>query len=365
MTEVLRKQKQMTSKERVLLTFSRQVPDRVPVNYSSNPGIHSRVLKHCGLGADEDEALLQVLGIDFRAITPPYIGPRLFPEEQGRRVDKEWGTHTRWVSNASGGYWDFCDYPISEATVEEIAAMSFPSPDDYDYNVIPDMCSKYRQYACYYGGSGLVDVINQTNRIRGVEQTLVDLLTDDPACLLYMDRKCAVYYEVFARSLEIAKGKIDFLWIGEDLGMQDRPLISMEMFRKHIKPRHQPFIDLAKSYGLPVMIHSCGSSSWAYDEFIDMGINVVDTLQPEAKDMSPAYLKSRFGDRLAFHGCISTGGPLASGTEDEVIQDVKNTLEVMMPGGGYCLAPTHWIQDNTPAENVVAMYRAAHEYGKY
>jgi len=62
------------------------------------------------------------------------------------------------------------------------------------------------------------------------------------------------------------------------------------------------------------MIHTCGSSSWAYEDFIEMGITVVDTLQPEAKDMAPEYLKKTFGGRLAFHGCISTAGPVASGT---------------------------------------------------
>jgi uroporphyrinogen-III decarboxylase len=91
----------------------------------------------------------------------------------------------------------------------------------------------------------------------------------------------------------------------------------------------------------------------------------VDTLQPEAKDMSPEYLKRTFSGRLAFHGCISTAGPLATGTVEDVVGIVRETLEIMMPGGGYCFAPTHMIQDNTPTENAVAMYDAAHRYGVY
>jgi uroporphyrinogen decarboxylase len=143
------------------------------------------------------------------------------------------------------------------------------------------------------------------------------------------------------------------------------PLIGLDLFRQQIRHRHQRFVDLGKSFGIPVMIHSCGSSSWAYDDFIDMGIDVVDTLQPEAKDMSPTYLKERYGDRLAFHGCISTGGPVAYGSVDDVRKSVREILEVMMPGGGYCLAPTHWLQDNSPVENVVALYEAAQKYGRY
>ena len=96
-----------------------------------------------------------------------------------------------------------------------------------------------------------------------------------------------------------------------------------------------------------------------------MGIDAVDTLQPEATNMSPQYLKQHFGGRLSFLGCISTAGPLAYGNACKTEKNVKETLEIMMPGGGYHLAPTHMIQDNTPVENVIAMYQAAHTYGRY
>jgi uroporphyrinogen-III decarboxylase len=81
--------------------------------------------------------------------------------------------------------------------------------------------------------------------------------------------------------------------------------------------------------------------------------------------MSPAYLKQRFGGRLAFHGCISTAGPVAFGTEGDVTADCRTTLDIMKPGGGYCFAPTHQLQDNSPTENVLAMYRTAWEHGEY
>ncbi|MGI6506557.1 MAG: hypothetical protein ACOX2V_09335 [Clostridia bacterium] len=74
---------------------------------------------------------------------------------------------------------------------------------------------------------------------------------------------------------------------------------------------------MAKAYDLPVIIHTCGSSSWVYEEFIEMGMNGVDTLQPEAANMSPQYLADHFGGRLVFRGCISTAGPLAYGTVEE------------------------------------------------
>jgi len=96
-----------------------------------------------------------------------------------------------------------------------------------------------------------------------------------------------------------------------------------------------------------------------------MGITVVDTLQPEAADMAPAYLKQRFGARLAFHGCISTAGPIATGTVDETVVCCRQTLDAMMPGGGYAFAPTHQLQDNSRVENVVVAYETARTWGSY
>ena len=164
---------------------------------------------------------------------------------------------------------------------------------------------------------------------------------------------------------EAAKGGVDFIKLGEDLGTQRGPILSVEVFRRNIRPRYQRFCDLAKAHGVRVMMHTCGSSSWAYEDFIEMGIHIVDTLQPEAKDMSPRHLKKTFGGRLAFHGCISTAGPVATGTVEETIRDCRQTLEIMMPGGGYCFSPTHSLQDNSPTENVLAMYETARSFGVY
>lgn len=355
----------MTSKERVLMAFAHQEPDRVPVNYMANPGIDKRMKEHFGLDREDDEALRRVLGVDFRGIGAPYKGPRLHEEVPDRVVDPEWGIRTRWIEHESGGYMDYCDFPLADADEDAIEAWPLPSPDDYDYSAVPEACKRNDEFAVYVGGSGLVDIINKSGMLRTMEEVLVDLVTHNPAGLRLIDRRLEVQLEVTKRTLDAAQGKVDFMWIGEDLGTQHAPLISLDMFRRHIRPRHQKFVDLARAYDVPVVIHTCGSSSWAYEDFIEMGIHAVDTLQPEAKDMSPAYLKETFGGRLAFHGCISTAGPVAYGSVRDVIDNVRETLEIMMPGGGYCFSPTHLLQDNSPTENVVAMYEAAHKYGRY
>jgi uroporphyrinogen decarboxylase len=355
----------MTSKERVLCALARAEPDRVPVDYVANPGIDARLKAHFALDAEDDEGLRCMLGVDFRGYGPPYVGPRLHAEVPDRKVCPEYGIRTRWVEHGEGGYWDFCDFSLRDATEEEVAAWPMPSPDDYDYDAVLGWCKAHESYALHAGGAGTGEILNSSGMIFGVERVMMGVLTEDPAWLRWVDRRAAIMLEVTRRTLEAGKGRYDFMWMGEDLGSQKAPLISLESYRRLIRPRHQEFIDLAKSYDLPVMVHTCGSSSWAYPDFIEMGVDAVDTLQPEAVNMSPAYLKKEFGDRLAFHGCISTAGKVSFGTPEEVRQNCREVLEVMMPGGGYCFAPTHALQDNSPTENVLAMYETARELGRY
>lgn len=355
----------LTSKERVLRTFHHVEPDRVPINYSANPGIDARLRQYFGVSPDDRYGLLTALGVDFRGIHAPYIGPNLHEDRPDRKVNPLWGWITRYVEHESGGYWDYCDFPLLDADEETAANWPMPNPDDFDFSHIVDDCQRNQNYATWIGGPGWACIMNTLGFLRGMEQTFVDLATAEAAGLLIIDRMLAIHLEITRRMLEAAKGGIEFLWIGEDLGTQKGPIISPKLFREQILPRHKPFFDLAHAYQLPVMMHTCGSSSWAYEDYIKLGLTAVDTLQPEAAQMEPQYLKQTFGGRLAFHGCISTAGPVAYGTVEDVKQNCRETLELLMPGGGYCFAPTHSLQDNSPTENVIAMYETAHIVGQY
>jgi len=355
----------MDSKERAVLAFSHQVPDRVPVDYLYNTGIDSRLKKHFGLQPTDDEGLRLALGVDFRSLGGvPYIGPRLHPDLPDRHTS-EWGIRTRWVEHDTGGYWDYCDFMLKDATLEAVAAFPMPSPDDYDYSGVEAFCNRYRSYCLMAGNAGLPDIINASGMVWTMEQVLVRIADTEPAFQQYLDRRLAIQLEIWSRVLEKAQGKFDIFCLGEDLGTQIGPMISLKLFRSFFRPRIQMFVDLAKSHNLPVMLHSCGSSSWAFDDFYEMGINVMDTLQPEAKNMAPAYLKEKFGDRLSFHGCISTAGAVAYGTVEETIAHACEVLSIMMPGGGYAFSPSHQLQDNSPTENVLALYETAHREGRY
>lgn len=287
-------------------------------------------------------------------------------ERVGRQVNPECGFVTRRVEHSTGAYDDYCDFPLAEASVEEVAAYPMPSPDDYDYALMLEQCKQYSgDFALVMGSAGYGCFINTNGFLRNMEQTFIDMATEDEAGLLLAKRRFEIELACLERMFDKCSKFIDLFWMGEDLGTQIAPIISPETYRKLIKPWHQKYIDLAKSYDKHVMVHTCGSSSWVYEDFIEMGVDVVDTLQPEAANMSPRYLKDNFGGRLCFHGCISTAGPVAYGSADDVEADCKEILSIMMPGYEYAFSPTHSLQDNSPLENVLRMYECATKYGRY
>lgn len=357
----------MSAKERVRRTFAFEKTDRVTIGYDTNPGIHHRLCQVLGVTDDNLHALYKALGVDYVFVTAAYTGEPVYPEIPGRVRNPETGAVMRYVENGYGGYYDYCDFPLKDVDSEVIAAYPFPDPDGYDY----DAAMEYLQYitdmgfAAHVGGPGIGDILNSTGMLMGVEDALINIATGDEATLQMIDRRLDVQLEVIERLLIRAKGGIDFMWMGEDLGTQHTPIISMDLYQRVLRPRHQRFIDLAKAYNLPILIHTCGSSSWVYPTLLEMGMDGVDTLQPEAANMSPAYLAEHFGGKLVFRGCISTAGPLAYGTPDDVERVCRETLDTLMPYRGYHFAPTHQIQDNTPVENIVRMYQTAHDYGRY
>jgi uroporphyrinogen decarboxylase len=294
-----------------------QFSGHVPVDYKRNAGLDARLKKHFALAADDDVGLCRALGVDFRGvtrlITKHYKGPLRFKPLPGRQID-EWGIRRCWVEHGSGGYWDYCDFPLAEVEADDLLDWPIPDADDYDVEGVLEECQAQADFCLYTGHAGVADLINSTGMLSGMEQTLIDLMEEEPSFLVFLDQR---------------------------------------------------IVDLAKSFNLPVMIHSCGSNSWAFDDFIEMGINAIDTLQPEATRMEPRYLKERWGNKLAFHGCISTAGPVATAGPEETVANAKAILEIMMPGGGYMFAPTHALQDDSPTANVVELYRAAAEIGRY
>ncbi len=368
----------MNSKQRVLTAFAHQETDRVPLDYLGAPEISAALMRHFSIPqepqsrtrdpgrllfdfVDADtgayEGLLDLLHIDFRLVKPDYIGPagRLYDDPDAR--EDIYGCRHKRVVYPTHDTYELSLSPLAEATsVTEVDAHSWPDPGWFEYGGIADRCAAKSQYAL---AAGKIDLMGAGAFLQGMENFLIGLVENDPVTICILDHLTDFFLGFNQNVFESAGGQLDIAWYGDDYGAQSGLLIGAGTWRKRVRPHLVRLIEMAKSYGLKVMLHSCGSVRELIPDLIDVGVDILDTLQPEAAGMDPGELKRLFGDRICFHGAVSTAGVLAYGSAEDVRKEVADRIGVMAPGGGFCLAPTHTIMPNTPVENVLAMYESA------
>jgi uroporphyrinogen decarboxylase len=174
------------------------------------------------------------------------------------------------------------------------------------------------------------------------------------------------YAAVSERIFDVAADAIDIFFIGNDLGSQTGPLLSVELFERFVLPHLARLIDLGHAYGLKVMLHCCGGFAPLIDSMIAAGLDGLHAIQPSCAGMDLATLKAEFGGRILFNGCIDSHHVLIEGTPQTVRQRTREVLEIMKPGGGFVAGASHdWILPETPVENVLAMFDAIAELGAY
>jgi uroporphyrinogen decarboxylase len=164
------------------------------------------------------------------------------------------------------------------------------------------------------------------------------------------------YLEITSRFLQSAGDRIDMVYFYDDVATQESLLISQDMWQDQIQPHHQKLIDLCQKHDVKVMYHCDGAIYPLIPRLIEMGIDVLNPIQADAKDMDPQKIKNEFGDKLAFHGGIDIIDTLPNGTPSQVQEEVKSRISTLGNGGGYILASSHHIQGDTPLENILAMY---------
>ena len=344
----------LTPKERVKMAVSHIEPDRPPIQIYLTPEIRDSLNNYF-----KGQTIAEALEIDFRSVGPAG-GPQCKVPQSGSDIVSYdiWGTGYSKVRNDAGGdYLEATDLALARlTTMDEVEAHPWPSADDYDYSVIPEQIEQVKDYAVCLGGSSVPDIINGIGRGRGMEQVLIDIAMEDEVGIAIMDARVNFYYEWCKRSLEAGQGKIDILCLGEDLGSQKGPTMSPACFDSFFRPRLEQFYKLAHDYGALAMMHSCGSTRMLQPRLLDMGLDILDAVQPEPVGMDPEELKSEFGDKLTYCGMISTQHTLPHGTVEECRAEARHRIDVISKGGGYIFAPAHCIQPDTPIENVLAIY---------
>jgi uroporphyrinogen decarboxylase len=359
----------MNSKERVLTAIGHREPDRVPVDFWWSHEMRDRLKAHLRV-RDEDE-LQERLGSDIRCVYPRYVGPVLKRFEDGSYEDF-WGVIRKPKSfggkGFEGEYSDVVYCPLQDArSPGDLERMRWPSPDWFDYGSLAAQCAKYENHAVMLGRMGVESqtIFIQLWFFRGLEQVLVDFVENPELVQAMIDRIMEFRLEHLRRMLEAARGRADILQIADDYGSQKGLIMSPAMWRKFFAPPLRAIAGLAHEFGLKVFLHCDGSSRTIIREFIELGIDILNPIQPQCAGMDPRALKEAFGAEICFHGAIDTQSTLPFGTREDVVAEVKERIEVLGKGGGYILAPVHTVEADVPVENLLAVYEAARAFGRY
>ena len=350
----------MTGRERVVKAVRHERADRLPIDYSATPESHA-ILKQF-LGIEDDEALLRRIGCDFRRVEGRFCGPEDMVGAPGVHASGKDFLGVVWKpkQNRFATYNEIAFHPLAEAkTVKDIGEYTWPSVDWFDYSHLSDEIDRINAETRYcivffVGGS-----FETPWYMRGLERFLMDLIQTPDIAEAICRHVTDFYRQRAMRALEQADGKIDLIFSGGDVGTQNGMMLSPKMWRERIRPYSTELIRTFKDMGLMTMYHSCGSIVPVIDDLIDMGLDILDPIQPEAAGMDTVSLRERFGGRITFHGGIDEQRLLPRGTVEDVRRETARVMDLLGSDGGYVVCPAHAIQPDTSPENIMALYDTA------
>lgn len=364
-------------RNRVNQAISFQKPDRTPRDFAAVPEVWQKLGDY--FGVQDREKILEFLDIDCRIVSYdsfcknpslPSIDVddnasmersstggmwrRLEPDGSNRDI---WGAHRRKVVNNFGAYDEFVTYPLEDAkNLADLKKYDWPQPEWWDFSnlrfVIDELNKKNIYNIRYRVGS----VFETAWSLYGFEKFLLDLALQPQLPLYIMEQVAKVHINNLKTILELAADKIDIIYFYDDIASQNALMISPQMYKDYIQTFHQEIINISKKYDKPVMMHCCGSIYPLIEEFIKMGLSILNPIQPIAKNMNPEKLANEFSGRITFHGGIDIQKLLPFGNPIEVKEQVDFISGVYGENGGFIMSGSHHIQADTPIENILAMY---------
>ena len=381
----------MLSHERLKLALKHQEPDHLPFDLGAHgaTGIHwkayLRLRKYLGLPETSlriwdtmqqlaycEEDLLNYLQVDVRLLERNPSSQwklNIFNDEDGQSYIDEWGV--KFHMPEDGLYFDPRGYPLRDVeTVQEIER--YPWADPTDPARFAGLYERAKQIRENTGagvalGSCIVGLFEGLNWLRGFEQSMIDLVTNEKLVEAIMEKIAEIKIAYWSTVLPLMGDSVDVVSESDDLGSQRGPLISIPMYRKYMKKLHTRVFSTIKKYtDAPIFFHSCGSVWDFLPDFIESGIDILNPVQVRAAKMDTKELKRKFGRDLSFWGGgCDTQEILPSGSPDQVKDEVKRRIDDLAPGGGFVFNPVHNIQADVPPENIMAMWETWKEYGQY
>jgi len=358
----------MNCRERFLTTINRGLPDRPPLFASLTPQVAKKLSGHLGLPYEEPlDSLLSTRASHMNLLLHlgnDAVGTAAIAPKDATTITHPDGTITNeygMVFKPKGLYNEFYSFPLYNAETEaDIESYKFPDPfADGRYD---DTDRKIALYKENYGVIGDLEtsIFETSWYLTGLEKFMTDMMLQPPYFNRLLDKVMNMNLEV---GKQLIRRGVDLLWAGDDFGAQGGMLISPEQFRQIFKPRIKYMLEEFRKVNPDIKIawHTCGSVYPIIPDFIEIGLDILNPLQPLAKDMKPEVLKREFGKELMFFGGICVQELLPFGTPLKIKDEVKRIADILGKDGGYIIAPAHNIQDDTPVENILAFFEAVKE----
>ncbi len=352
---------ELTSKERVSLALEHKTTDRIPICLICS-GFNPPVWKSF------DEFLRENCNTDIDTYINSVIDTKEIWSTAGykpklKENEDIWGVIRKKVSYGSGSYNEIEYYPLEYAkSPKDIDNHSWPETSQFDYSVYEGIIKQAKSPRDEFIILSNANLFESSWYMRGFEQMFIDMVTNPDLFHTIMEHVTSFYIQHFKNILQLCKGKIDIVFTADDIGGQEGLLMSIKMWEEFIKPYHIRLNKVLHEFGVKVIYHSDGSIMKAVDGLIDMGIDVLQALQFNAKDMDPEVLKSNHGGKLCFEGGVCVQNTLPFKNKEQVIEEVKSLINILGKDGGYLLGPSHGIQAGTPPENIYAMFETALSY---
>lgn len=363
----------MNSKERMQTAMEHREPDRVPYMATFVPEMekllkerYRKELAEIGVATEQKYQGTSELDIlfDHDMLLLTYgISTGYYRKTDSESYMDEWGITWKKIPyetiHGRGYYTEIVDFPLADSG--KIDSYTPPDPDGEDMGYAEGVIERFgkTKYIC-----GIIDcsIFEALKYLRGIEQSLIDLVTEKDVAHRIMDMSVEYHLRLGYRLME--RG-VDMLWLADDIGGEHTMLMSPATFREMVKPKMGYMIgELKKRNGyVKIAFHSDGYIEPVIDDLIEVGVDLLNPIQPESMD--PARIKKRYGKRIGLWGTVSTQLTLPFRRPADVAQEVRERIRTCAPGGGFLIAPTHNIQLDVPFENVEAFYDAVKKYGRY
>jgi len=347
----------MDNRENMLTTLRRKKPSHVPFGFSLCDSLYEEFKLRTGC-----DDYVEYYDMDYRMINLKPSGypndySSYHPDLPDNGFIDEWG-----VGYIPGSLAHFTRFvsPMSDYDSPE-QVWAFPSPDldaDYRFESLAEDVKKIQNagYAAVYSA---VQLFEPAWYLRGLDNFLSDMIIDEKMVEAAMEKVTGIMESV---CIKLAGANVDCIMYGDDAGTQKSLMMSMDLWRKWIKPYTKRVIDIARKIkpDLIVCYHSDGVIYDLIPDLIDIGVDVLNPVQPECID--PVVIKRLYGDKLAFWGTIGTQTTMPFGTPEEVRRVVNERIETVGYDGGLLIAPTHLLEPEVPWENIEALVDAVKAY---